>query len=249
MNHQKLLHNEEKHHDDTAESYSERRETDFIWEVPEKKFLIKQRFFQPKNTIIDMGCGPSTPIRNSFSENYLKSLKYIGVDISREMLRIAKRNIPNGIFKQGDVETITFPLNYADVIVSLGTLHHALNKQKTLIHWYKILKPGGYILLREPTFESLKQGEGESPHEEGIIINDLVSFIDKKRIKIIKLLYFNTKFFHLVNKIMIKINWKTWENNRLGRIILTIDIIISKLLGNAIPFLKGSDVIIILQKL
>src|SRR6266567_6971598 len=98
MNNKEFLHHEQLHHDAVAESYSLRRETDFIWEVPEKMFLLKKKYLRFQTTIVDMGCGPSTPIRNSFSGNWLSRINYIGVDISKKMLKMAKQNIPSGTF-------------------------------------------------------------------------------------------------------------------------------------------------------
>src|SRR3989344_1095794 len=128
---------EAKFQNKNAESYSCKRESDFIWEVPEKMFLIKKKYFGKGSVVIDMGCGPAISVRNIISGDILKNCNYIGVDISKNMLKYAKQNIPFGKFIQGDIEEIDFNKNYADVILSLGALHHCEDKLQTIKKWGK----------------------------------------------------------------------------------------------------------------
>lgn len=240
---------EEKYHDEAAEKYTLRREKDYIWEIPEELFLLRIKYFRKGAKIIDMGCGPAVSISNVIPKEILSTCKYIGVDISKNLLKFAAKNIPHGEFVKGDISNIKFPYNFADIIISLGALHHVDDKNKAISHWIKILKKNGLILLREPTHEALKRGFGESPIEEGIRVRDLVSFLKKENVKIIRLIYFSSPAFHFFNRIMIKISLNSWQNVRsLWYPVILMDYFLCKVSGK-FSFFKGQAFAMIIQKL
>lgn len=241
---------ERLHHDRGAMDYSRRRELDYIWEVPESLYLLKPKFFKRNQIVIDMGCGPSISIKNILGYDQLKKIKYTGVDISGKMLKIAKKNVPMGRFRRGDVETVKFKSNYADVIIALGALHHSIHKAKTLRNWTNILRSNGYLLLREPTFEALKRGQGESPMEEGIKFDDLINFLRENNYKILNVTFFSSKVFHLFNRIMIKLRLGGWQKIKtLWYPIVIIDVLLVKLLSPFSSFFKGLTFTLIAQKI
>lgn len=235
--------------DKNAERYSLIREMDYIWEVPEQLLLIKKEYFIKGLTVIDMGCGPSTPIKNILKEKIIKDLEYIGVDISENMLKCAKRNIPSGKFLRGDISTIDFKFNYADRIISLGALHHCENKIETINHWLNILKKGGLILLREPTYEVLKKGKGESPIEEGIKVEEFMKYIKSKKLKVVSFYYFSSPAFHLFNRLMIKLRLGKWQKIKtFWYPIVVLDVLFGKLFSN-MSFFRGGAFTLTIQKL
>lgn len=205
---------ERRHHNRVAEIYAKRSETDYIWEVPSEILLFRKNHVKPGDYIVDMGCGPSALIRRLIPPKVLDNVNYIGVDISDKMLKFAKKNVPRGRFRVGDMSTIKLPKGKFDVILSLGALHHSIDKEKTVTHWVNLLKSGGVILLREPIYEALKMGEGESPIEEGIKFGEFSRFILRKKLRIMQLTFFNTNAFHLFNRIMIKIGLRSWQKIR-----------------------------------
>lgn len=238
------------HHDREAQNYFKRRKTDYIWEIPEALYLLKRKYFTDGQIVIDMGCGPATSIRNILGYKIINKIKYVGIDISKQMLKIAKKNVPMGLFRKGDIETIQFPNNYADVIISLGALHHSINKEKTLRNWTNIIKHGGYLLLREPTFESLKQGQGESPMEEGIKIDNLIDFLKENNYRILNVTFFSSKVFHFFNRIMIMLHLDCWKKHRLLWYPVTvIDVFLGKLLSPFSLLFKGFAFTLIAKKL
>ena len=120
----KLL-EEKRYHNLQAEKYSENRMKDFVWEIPEEMFLLKNKYFRNK-TVLDMGCGPAISITRVVSEKILSSCKYIGVDISNKMISFAKKNIPHGSFIISDVSKDIHLDKSIDTLLSLGALHHSL---------------------------------------------------------------------------------------------------------------------------
>lgn len=236
--------------DKNANNYTLKRETDFIWEIPERIFLISKKYFKSGSTVIDMGCGPCVSVINILPNDILRKCRYIGVDISRKMLNYAQKNIPHGKFVQGNIENLDFKDNYAGVILSLGALHHCEDKLNTLRKWIIILKKGGVILLREPTYEAMPKGKGESPLEEGIKIQDLLDFLQTQKVELISLIFFSSPAFHLFNKIMIKIGLSSWQNVKiLWYPVVLVDVFLGKIFQSKINFFKGYAFCLVVRKL
>ncbi len=210
----KTLQLEEEYHDSVSEMYSVRRRRDYIWEVPEELFLLNKRLFEPKTKVVDMGCGPAISVSKILGEPVLHNVSYTGVDVSRKMLKLAKKYIKNGKFVYHDMASVFLPKNKFDILLSLGALHHCENKEHTLEKWLQYVKPGGLLLLREPIYEFLKMGTGESPTEEGIKMDVLFDFIQTRKLRIVRLTFFSTNAFHLFNRIMIKIGLRYWQEVR-----------------------------------
>jgi ubiquinone/menaquinone biosynthesis C-methylase UbiE len=240
---------EEAHHDKNAKFYSLRRKTDYIWEVPEELFLVRKKYFSEGSTVIDMGCGPAISIKNILGRKILDKFTYVGIDISKKMLMFAKQNIPYGRFIHGDIEKPPLPAKYADIILSLGALHHSLDKNKTLKHWTKILKPHGFLLLREPTFESLKKGQGESPMEEGIKFHELKRFLRENKYKIVSVTFFSSEAFHLFNRILITCRLGSWQQVKvLWYPVVLAEVALGKVFSHRFRFFRGLAFTLIAQK-
>jgi len=73
-----------------------------------------------------------------------KTPHYIGVDASKELLKIASSRNPKGKFVLADIETYDFPANL-DIIFSSASLIHTPRPVlgKVLSRMYDALKPGG----------------------------------------------------------------------------------------------------------
>jgi SAM-dependent methyltransferase len=239
---------EKQYHNGVAHEFLLQRKHDFIWEIPEKLFLLKKNYLQNKS-IVEMGCGPSFLIAKIVKIQKIKIKDYLGIDISKKMISLAKENFPTGFYIVGNMENINLPESTADTILSLGALHHTENKYSTLSNWIRILKKSGYLLLREPTYEALKKGTGASPTEEGIEVQNIDKYLVKRSLKIKKNLYFCSHLFHLINRIFIKIFRNIWTKNEiLWYPLMIFDIFISNTLGQFIPSLRGDACIIIAQK-
>ncbi len=76
----------------------------------------------------------------------------VGVDVSAEMLEVARRDLRGDrfFFVQGDATML--PLNDAifDNVVMLGGIHHVPDRARLFSEIRRILKPGGGFYFREP---------------------------------------------------------------------------------------------------
>ncbi len=73
-----------------------------------------------------------------------------GVDISKEVVRLAKKNftkiINTGHFKVGDIRKLPFKSNSFDVVFSFGTIEHIRENEKSCAEAFRVLKPGGFFI-------------------------------------------------------------------------------------------------------
>ena len=73
-----------------------------------------------------------------------------GIDISEAMLGIARKKLfkhNNVILKKWDLENIPYSDNYFDAVVSVNVMHYFHNLMDVLKEFYRILKPGGRMVL------------------------------------------------------------------------------------------------------
>ena len=101
--------------------------------------------FRYYNRILDVGSG----------EGYFLNLCSLngwdawGVEIVPELAESSKKEFGINVFV-GNLEAAKYPDNYFDVVVFLNVLEHLLNPYSALSEAYRILRPGGGILLRFP---------------------------------------------------------------------------------------------------
>jgi ubiquinone/menaquinone biosynthesis C-methylase UbiE len=76
----------------------------------------------------------------------------VGVDISLAMLEAARRDLrgPNLLFVQGDATRTPLPSERFDHVVMLGGIHHVNDRPALFREVFRVLKPGGRFVYREP---------------------------------------------------------------------------------------------------
>lgn len=78
--------------------------------------------------------------------------KGVGIDVSSSMLGSGKhlQNHPHLHFVQGDATQLPLVSNSFDSVVMLGGIHHVPDRQALFRQIFRILKPGGVFIWREP---------------------------------------------------------------------------------------------------
>lgn len=96
--------------------------------------------------ILEIGCS-----RGYDAKHYCKySSYYSGIDISNEAIKIAKSlNLENSEFICGDGHKINKPDKEFDCVIVNSLLHH-LDLNESFSEIYRILKPDGILIFREP---------------------------------------------------------------------------------------------------
>jgi len=125
-----------------ASHFSEKRK--FIW-GDIKPFL---KFIKPGDKVLDAGCGNG----RLFRALKRKKVNYLGIDFSKELLKIAKKENPRGNFKYGDLtKTKTWEnLKNFDACCCIAVFHHLPSPKsqlKLLEHIRRALRPNGVLII------------------------------------------------------------------------------------------------------
>ncbi len=107
-----------------------------------KRFIPKERNL----LIVDFGCGNGEIGKEIVSIN--PNATYIGLDVSEEALRKARKGLPNTLFQKIE-DGGAFPLqsHSADFVFSSEVLEHVYDTKNAFREIGRILKPGGGDVL------------------------------------------------------------------------------------------------------
>ena len=115
------------------------------------------QFLSGKGTVLDLGCGSGRDTK-LLSE---KGLQVTGIDLSTNMLKIAKKSAPLAHFEMMDVEALEMAHDSLDGVWAGCTLSHIPKKilPSVLHQIHTLLKPGGtfYLTLRHGSKEGLEK--------------------------------------------------------------------------------------------
>lgn len=108
--------------------------------------LEKEEF----SDVLDAGCGTGAVI-SLLNEQYPKK-RYTGIDLSDKMIEVAKRKaLSAGTFVQGDCEELPFSEDSFDAVLCSMSFHHYPNPERFFANVYRVLRPGGRLILRDMT--------------------------------------------------------------------------------------------------
>lgn len=98
--------------------------------------------------VLDLGCGTGTLIQHLLA--LAPEAKIFGLDPSEEMLNIAQQKLPASVqLNIGSAESLPFPNNYFDVLVSTSALHYFRNPDRAIQEMQRVLKSGGRLILTD----------------------------------------------------------------------------------------------------
>ena len=99
---------------------------------------------QDKDSILDFGCGDGRLLRAVS----VKPFQYLGVDISDEMINLARKQFPERTFAVLDESSLRDCHNRFTKIFAIAVLHHLPEELRiaTLKQLFDYLKPGGQII-------------------------------------------------------------------------------------------------------
>jgi ubiquinone/menaquinone biosynthesis C-methylase UbiE len=104
------------------------------------------------STIVDLGTGPG--ILSIELYKLLPQAKIIGIDLSSDMLEIARSNaneagMSNFETRLGKAEEIPVESNSVNLVVTQSSFHEWDDPRKGLSEIFRILKPGGSLILKD----------------------------------------------------------------------------------------------------
>ena len=119
-----------------------------------KRFTIAQAAVRPGHHILDVA-GGTGDLTKTFARQTGKTGQVILADINEKMLAAGRaRLVAAGIagnvnYVQADAECLPFPADYFDVISIAFGLRNVTDKAAALRSMYRVLKPGGKLLVLE----------------------------------------------------------------------------------------------------
>jgi ubiquinone/menaquinone biosynthesis C-methylase UbiE len=93
--------------------------------------------------VLDVGCGTGIYTARLVQ----KGCDVIGIDISEDMLSIARSKLPEVCFVQSSVYGLPFPENKFDFVFSMATFEFIEEFEAAYFEMKRIVKPGGYIFI------------------------------------------------------------------------------------------------------
>lgn len=104
------------------------------------------KFIPKKSKILDVGSGAGVPVAKFLSE---KGYKVMGIDFAEEMVKLAKKNVPEADFIKMDMTKMKFKPNTFDGAVSFYAIIHIPKEKHIKVYQvlHKIIKPEGVILF------------------------------------------------------------------------------------------------------
>jgi SAM-dependent methyltransferase len=97
-------------------------------------------------TVLDLGCGSG----NELVVLLARGANVIGIDISPDLIALAKERVGDrALVRVGSAYDTELPDSSVDVIFCISVIHH-LDISIVCGEMRRILKPGGFVVLREP---------------------------------------------------------------------------------------------------
>ncbi len=134
----------ERNYDKIADDFSRTR-----FKVWPALFRFKD-LVDPKNKVLDIGCGNGR-LRALFKD---KQVEYVGVDVSEQLLFLARRSkkfeIKNQKFQKADGADLPFLENEFDAVFIVAVLHHIPSRSQRLLFFKeasRVLKEDGVLVV------------------------------------------------------------------------------------------------------
>ncbi|MFH1777342.1 MAG: class I SAM-dependent methyltransferase [Candidatus Omnitrophota bacterium] len=102
-----------------------------------------------RKKILEIGCGEGV---NTY---YLsKKNDIIGIDISEEVIVVARRRFPSVDYRVMNTERLEFTNDYFDQVYALDVLEHVDNLDRVIAEVWRVLRPGGEFIANIPYWKS-----------------------------------------------------------------------------------------------
>ncbi len=183
-----------------APEYDRQNRRYFLWR--EEYDLLKKRI-QDKQ-VLEIGCGGGRDARVFLKDKF----EYLGIDASKGLLKVARKNNPSGTFRLMDLFDLRFPKQSYGAIWSMATLLHVPKYRlpKVLRSIHALLKPNGFFVV------SIKQKRNL---DQAVIHQDRYGGVDR-----FFAFYSNAEFLKVLKKAGFRV-LKSWKRHDDGNIWLS----------------------------
>ena len=175
-------------------------EFNFRWgSFRENQILIEK--LKKDDNLLEVGCATGTTVRWLTNNNTLKSINYLGIDLSDTAIKKAEYLHPNSEFKKVDVGPLNNYYNKYDYVFSRDTVMHQQNPFQFLEELIKCAKKSVILRIRSRdngktdfNFEDNCQLHYDKFWMPYIVLNidELINFL--KKLKIVKSIEINRSY-------------------------------------------------------
>ena len=119
-----------------------------------KRHAIELSGIRPGNVVLDLA-GGTGDLTKAFAKRVGKTGRVVLADINESMVRVGRDRLTNeGIignvnYTITNAEALTYPDNTFDLVTISFGLRNVTNKDKALEEIYRVLKPGGQLMVLE----------------------------------------------------------------------------------------------------
>jgi len=128
-----------EHYDAISSVYDE-----LYGEEQKRKYELLYRFLE-RGLLLDAGCG--TGLLWEFLRSKKIYCKYIGIDVSSGMIRVARSRQQKGCFLVGCVEYMPFRSGIFDYVVAITLVQNLLDVEAFVKEAVRVLKKGGLLIV------------------------------------------------------------------------------------------------------
>ncbi|HEY5695674.1 MAG TPA: class I SAM-dependent methyltransferase [Candidatus Saccharimonadales bacterium] len=123
-------------------------------------------------TILDIGCGEGT-VTNFLKKEFPNAKCVIGVDISEEMIDVAKQTYKGIDFRMGEMDKLPLGDGEADFIFSRLAIHYSQDLRKTLAEVARVARPGALFFIKDahPFFATFLKESLDYNQKEDVIFH------------------------------------------------------------------------------
>jgi 2-polyprenyl-3-methyl-5-hydroxy-6-metoxy-1,4-benzoquinol methylase len=166
-----------------ARWYNENRSRDLF----EKTWLDKaMSHLSPGAQILDLGCGMGEPIAKYFID---QGFRVTGVDGCKELLEIAKTNLPNGVFLINDMRKLSLDSKFDFIIAWNSFFHLRVDEQKQMFSVFtNHLKNNGLLMFTTgpKAGEIWSDNGGEKLYHASLAPDEYKELLDKHNFELIQ---------------------------------------------------------------
>lgn len=118
---------------------------------PVAERVVAAADLRPGETVLDAGTGTGTAARMAVGAGR----SVIGIDGAPAMIGLARRNVPEAVFRVMDFSETEFADGAFDAVIASHSLLFATDRIATLREWRRITRPAGRLSLSVPGPEDL----------------------------------------------------------------------------------------------
>ena len=113
---------------------------------------LREIEFRPEIKILDLSCGTGELLQELYNKSK-GQIELYGLDISEEMLEMAKKKLPSKItLVQGDVHNLPFKSEKFDYVLCTEAFHHYHSQKQAVSEMKRVLKNNGRMIIVDVNF-------------------------------------------------------------------------------------------------